>query len=104
MSEMIETVAAALKQSLFDSGLMHFVSLHKEHTADKCFELAARAAIAEMRYPTNEMIEAACSCATIGDGGGTERGDFFEEWDAAIDAALAQKENADSQPGSKPTA
>jgi hypothetical protein len=50
----------------------------------------ARAAIEAMRELTPEMEAAAARERMIGDGGGRERSNFSDEWDAAIDAALAE--------------
>ena len=74
MTDMIERVAVAINQAML---------LHDDYDPD----LLARAAIAAMREPTEEMLTAGDDHTDRYD---SEEDDFLNGWRAAIDAALSE--------------
>jgi len=92
MSEiMVERVARAIcfsRQSCEYCRTHCLATLSSLQKSDKWVK--ARAAIAAMRKPTKEMLDAAYRTGMIGDCGGVERDVFSEEYQAAIDAALSE--------------
>lgn len=88
MSDPVETVARAINAAGKAWIMAKGANAERFGWADVPDEVFARAAIAAMREPTREMIEASCAAWGVADDGGHERGAFEDEWKAVIDSVL----------------
>jgi hypothetical protein len=95
MSEMSERIAKTMWEYWFCSDWPPKRMADLDMDAENFREVAHKV-LAEMREPTEEMLNAVSWTEGVGDGGWTERAPFPKEYTAAIDAALEEYKHTEN--------